>query len=182
MADGVILRPPIIVARPRDWTATLASVVLGGVLVMLAVIGLLVRLPDAAVDAALGQAAFVRAGLLLVSLWILSWLSTLVHARLPRAAYRVGRSIVFPEHGGRRRIDIREVDEIVVERRPAPVGEVLVLRMVDGTTREVCPTGNPGAARLYASIARTLDKRAKKLGKPKLHRPKKKKRPRKHKR
>ena len=152
----VPLRPPIRVARPRDWTQTAAWAVLLGLGAMLLVIVLLVRLPEAWVRLAQGHAWAVRIALMAASLWILRWLGDLGLAQLPRATFLLGGTIVFPEQLRRRRIKLEDVDEIVVELRPPPVHEAFVAVMDDGTTHELCATHQPGAAALYAVAARRI--------------------------
>ena len=152
----VPLRPPIRVARPRDWTQTVAWAVLVGLGAMMLVIVLLVRLPEAWVRLAQGQAWAIRIALMAASYWILRWFGELAFAQLPRATFLLGGTIVFPEHLRRRRIKLADVDEIVVQLRPPPRHEVFVAVMDDGTTHELCATHQPGAAALYAVATRRI--------------------------
>ena len=152
----VPLRPPILVARPLDWTRIVAWLAMVVVACMLVVVDLLVRLPQAWVEAAAGRPPLARLALVIVSLWIVAWLAELIYARLPRASYMIGRAVVFPEQGGRRRVDVAAIDEVVVEVRPPPVHEAFVLVMDDGTTHELCATHQVGAPALYSAIAKRV--------------------------
>ncbi len=153
------LRPPIVVARPRDWTRVATWLVLAGLLAMALVITLLARLPRAWVDLAQGHPWLVRAVMFLLCLWVLRWLGDFAYARLPRASYVLGKGVVFPEQAGRRRIKLDDVDRIEVEMRAAPVHEAFVAVMRDGTTHVVCATHQIGAPALYATAARAVARR-----------------------
>lgn len=152
----VPLRPPILVARPRDWTAVVTRLLVTGLTVVFVVIALLVRLPGAWVSLAAGYPWIVRAVLLLLSLWIVRWLGDLAYSRLPRASFLIGGTLVFPEQARRRSIRIEDINRIVVALRPAPAYEVFVAVMRDETTHQICATHQVGGPALYAAVARRV--------------------------
>ena len=152
----VPLRPPILVARPRDWTAVATWILLAGLTIVFVVIALLVRLPDAWISLAGGYPWIVRVVLLLVSLLIVRWLGDLAYSRLPRASFLIGRTLVFPEQAGRRSIKLDDIKRIVVALRPAPAYEVFVAVMYDETTHLICATHQVGGPALYAAVARRV--------------------------
>jgi hypothetical protein len=150
-----VLWPWIEVARPRDWTGALARLALVGFAAMLGVVVLLVRLPQQWVDLAFGAPEVVRLVLLLLAVWVFRWVRTLVFARLPAAA-SLFRRLSFRERGRRRRVRIDEIAAVHVELRPAPMHQVFVIELHDGTIHDVCPTDWPGAGRLYSVLARKV--------------------------
>jgi len=152
----VPLRSPILVARPRDWTASVAWVVLAGLRVALIGIAVLVRVPADWVALAGGHVLLVRGVMVLLSLWIVYWLSTLAFAQLPRASTLLGRTVTFPEQLRRKGVRLENVSAIEVRTQPPPVHEAFVLVMADGSTHILCATHQTGAPRLYAAAARRL--------------------------
>jgi hypothetical protein len=155
-----MLRPPIRVARPADWTGALAraAVLLLGLMVLLVV--LLVRLPPRWVALAFDAPELVRAVLFAVGLWLLAWVRAAVYSRLPGAPYLFGRSLVVHDRGARRRIPLASLADVHVDRRPPPVDEMIVVELSDGLELDVCPTRWEGAGALYAKLRRKLDRLA----------------------
>lgn len=151
-----MIRAFIRVVRPDDWTGRVARMGLG-VLGLLALVPvMLARLPEAWVALAAGQPWLVRLVLALASLWAVAWVRALVYARLPAAPYLVGRRLVLPERGAKRRIDLAEVEEVFVQLRPPPVEQAFVARLANGEVQTICPVHWPGAGALYAAVARKL--------------------------
>jgi hypothetical protein len=159
MLPAVLLGPPIRVARPADWSGSLAR----GASWVLAALGLvtvlLVRLPRGWVVWAWNSPELVRLGLMIAVLWVIGWIRPFVYARLPRAATLLGRTLRLGERGRRRKVTVAELRHVDVELRPPPVFEVLVVELADGTTHEVCPLDWDGAGSLYAALARRLERR-----------------------
>lgn len=150
-----MIRPWIEVARPRDWTGALARLALVTLGMLLGVVVLLVRLPEAWIALAFGSSELVRLSLFVVGLWALRWLRALGYARLPAAA-ALFRRLAFRERGRRRRVPIDQIARVYVELRPPPVHQVFAIELHDGTAHDVCPTDWPGAGRLYAKLARKV--------------------------
>jgi hypothetical protein len=140
----VLFGPPIRVARPSDWSGSLAR----GASWLLAALGLvtvlLVRLPASWVALAWGIPELVRLVLMLVVLWVIGWIRPFIYARLPRAARLFGQTLKLVD----------------VELRPPPIFEVLVVELADGTTHEVCPLDWDGAGALYAALVRRIARRS----------------------
>jgi hypothetical protein len=156
----VLLGPPIRVARPSDWSGSLAR----GASWVLAALGLvtvlLVRLPASWVALAWGISEIVRLVLMLLVLWVIGWIRPFVYARLPRAARLFGQTLKLGERGRRRKVPVSEVRHVDVELRPPPIYEVLVVELADGTTHEVCPLEWEGAGALYAELVKRIARRS----------------------
>lgn len=151
-----MIRPWIKVARPRDWTGALARLGIVGLGIMLGVIVLLVRLPQAWIDRAFGSPEVVRLVLAVVALWLLRWIRALVYSRLPTAPYLFGRRLALRERGKRHRVDVENIADLHVELRPPPVHQVFAVELHDGSIHDICPTDWPGAGPLYAKLARKV--------------------------
>ncbi len=150
-----MLRPPIRVARPADWTGRLAYLAVWVNLLIVTVVAMLVRLPRAWTDP-LPHPLVLRLGLVLFAMIVLKGVATVVYTRLPGAAFLSGKTITFRERGRRHRVQVRDVAAVVVDLRPSPVHEMFVLRMHEGGEHDLCPVRWPGAGRLYASIVRRV--------------------------
>jgi hypothetical protein len=150
-----VLRPPIRVARPADWTGMLAFAGVWLSFAIVALVLLLVRMPSEWVDP-LPHPLVLRGGLVLFAVVVLRGIGTIVYTRLPAAAFSSGRTVAFRERGRRRQVHLRDISGVVVDSRPPPDGEVFVLQMQDGTEHDLCPVRWPGAGRLYASVARRV--------------------------
>jgi hypothetical protein len=155
----VLFGPPIRVARPSDWSGSLARAASWLLAVLGLVTVLLVRLPASWVALAWGSPELVRLSLGLAVLWLIRWIRPFVYARLPRAARLFGRTLKLGERGRRRKVPVDEVRHVDVELRPPPIYEVLVVELADGTTHEVCPLDWDGAGALYAELSRRIAKR-----------------------
>ncbi|MCA9652744.1 MAG: hypothetical protein H6712_07820 [Myxococcales bacterium] len=144
------------VARPDDWTGTLSRVVIGVAFVLLAVVVVLVRLPEAWVELAGGRALVVRVALMLVEIAVLAVARAVLVARLPRAAVLFGRKVRF--HDGTRRlaVPIDEIAALHVEQRPPPVHEVFVIEQRDGAEHDLCPAHWWGAPALHRALDRKV--------------------------
>jgi hypothetical protein len=156
----VLFGPPIRVARPSDWSGSLARAASWVVALLGLVTVLLVRLPASWVALAWGSPELVRLALGLVVLWLIGWIRPFVYARLPRAARLFGRTLKLGERGRRRKVAVTDVRHVDVELRPPPIYEVLVVELADGTTHEVCPLDWDGAGALYAELSRRIAKRS----------------------
>jgi hypothetical protein len=151
-----VLRPIIRVARPADWTGTVAhwSTILLTIVLFVPVA--LARLPHGWVALVGGYGIVVRAILVLVVLWLMGWVRAWVFARLPAAPYLAWRTLVFRDRGSRRAIPVAKVVDVFVELRPPETTQVFMLELSDGTTHELCPVDWPGAGRLYAALHRKI--------------------------
>lgn len=143
-----------IVARPDDWTGTLARLGAWVVIALGFVTVLLVRLPDAWVDAALGQPVLVRVLLGLVVWAVVLLLRPYVDCRLPRAAWLFRGTVKLASRGARTRIPLADIERVDLERRSPPIDEALVVALRDGSVHDVCPLAWAGAPQLFAAIAR----------------------------
>lgn len=150
-----MLKPPIRVARPADWTGALALTGVWLSFLIVALVLLLVRLPSDWVEP-FGHSLVLRGSLVLFAALVLRGIGTIVYTRLPAAAFLSGRTVTYRERGKRRRVALSEIARVVVELRPPPDGEVFVLELQDGSEHELCPVRWPGAGRLYAAIARRV--------------------------
>jgi len=159
LLQSPVVRLSPIVARPDDWTGALARLGAWVVLALGFVTALLVRLPEAWVEAALGFPAIPRV-LIGLFVWIVVWrLRPWVDARLPRAAFLFRRNVKLSSRGVRAHVQLAEIRYVDLERRPPPVGEAIVVELHDGSTHEVCPLAWDGAAALYEAIARRTSRR-----------------------
>jgi hypothetical protein len=151
-----VLRPIIAVARPADWTGSLAHLLTALLTIVLFIPVALARLPPAWVGFAWGYGILVRLVLGLVVLWLMSWVRAWVFARLPGAPYLAWRTLVFRDRGSRRRIPVAKVADVFVELRPPETTQVFMIELSDGTTHELCPVDWPGAGRLYAALEKKI--------------------------
>jgi hypothetical protein len=144
------------VARPDDWTGTLAR--LAGVIafVLLFVLVLLVPLPPAWVALVGGHALVVRVGLVAVVLMVVGAAQTLVVARLPRAVVLLRNKVRFHDGTRRRAVAFDEIVALHVEERPPPQLEMFVLERRDGAELDLCPTGWAGAPALHRALERGM--------------------------
>ena len=144
------------VARPDDWTGTLArlAVVLAFVLLLIPVA--VVPLPVAWVALAWGFPLVVRVCMLLVVVVVLAVAHALLAARLPRAVVLWGRKVRFHDGTRRRAVPVDDVAAVHVEQRPPPQHEMFVLERRDGVEHDLCPTGWAGAPSLYRAIERSI--------------------------
>lgn len=145
-------------ARPSDWTGTLAEVTIFvvGALMLLPIA--LVRIPPRWVALAMGESLLVRLVMLTAGLWLLNWARALLLARLPLAPYLVWNTLVFADRGERRRVKVPQVQEVYVELQ-AGLSQVLMVELSNGTHHELCPIDWPGAGRLYRALSRKLRRR-----------------------
>ncbi len=154
-----MLRPFLHVVRPSDWTGKLAetTIFIAGTLVLFPV--LLVRLPPRWLALVHGQGWILRAGMLLLGLWLLQWMRAWLLARLPLAPYLVWNTLVFPDRGQQRRIKVADIAELYLELRPTGQTQVFMVLVNDGTHHELCPVDWPGAGELFRLLTRRLERR-----------------------
>ncbi len=151
-----VFGPLLRVARPDDWTGTLASVAVVAVLALLVVVALLVRLPPHWVALAGGMAWVVRAALMLAALVVVGFARTVLDARLPRAAVLWGRKVRFHDGTRRRAVAIDQILAVYIERRPPPMHEVFAIQQHDGSEHDVCATHWGGAPALHRTLQRRV--------------------------
>lgn len=150
-----MFRPWLRVARPDDWTGTLARFGLWPLyFVFLLIVGL-GRLPSAWWVIGAGSETLARLVIGIVVLYVFSWVRMIVWALLPGAVIQYGRRLWFRHRGGRIRVLIRDITTIDVEQRPPPIGEVFVIEL-GGATFEVCPVDWDGAVQIYSVVARRV--------------------------
>jgi hypothetical protein len=148
-----LFRPWLRVARPDDWTGTLARISLWPVyFVALLVVGL-GRIPSSWWVIGAGSEPLTRAVIAIVVLYLLGWVRAFVLTLMPRAVIQYGRRLWFRHRGRRIVVRIANVSAIVVEQRPPPVGETFVIELDDGAVYDLCPVGWEGAERIYAAVA-----------------------------
>lgn len=143
-------------ARPDDWTGTLARLGLHLATLMLLLPALLARLPATWVGLAGGLTEVVRLVLVLLVLYVMGWVRAIVYTRLPRAPYLLGKTLTVRERGKRIRVGVADIAEVHVELRPPPDRESFVVELRDGTHRDVCPVHWSGSPRLYRALSRRL--------------------------
>jgi hypothetical protein len=149
-----VFRPWLRVARPDDWTGTLARFGLWPVY-FLALLGVgLAKIPSSWV---LWVEPLTRVLIGLVVAYLLGWLRMVVWALLPGAVIQYGRYLWFP-HGRRRiRVAIADISTIAVEQRPPPIGETFVIELSGGElTYDLCAVACHGAERVHAAVARKV--------------------------
>lgn len=151
-----MFRPWLRVARPDDWTGTLARVGLWPVyFVALLIVGL-GRIPTNWWVIGAGSEALTRGVIALVVVYLLGWLRALVFAFVPGAVVQFGRRLWFRHRGRRIVVRIKTILAIDVEQRPPPVKEAFVLELDDGAVYDLCPVAWDGAERIYAAVARRV--------------------------
>jgi hypothetical protein len=144
------------VARPNDWTGTLARLAVVLAFVLLAILVAVVPLPTAWVARAWGFPQVVRVLMLLVVVVTLAVAHGLLVARLPRAVVLWGRKVRFHDGTRRRAVPVDDVATVHVEQRPPPLHEMFVLERRDGVAHDLCPTAWAGAPSLYRAIERSV--------------------------
>jgi hypothetical protein len=148
-----LFRPWLRVARPDDWTGTLARVSLWPLyFVALLVVGL-GRIPSSWWVIGAGSEELTRVALALVVVYLLGWVRMIVFTFVPKAVIQYGRRLWFRHRGRRIVVRIATISEIVVEQRPPPVGEAFVIELDDGAVYDLCPVDWEGAERVYAAVA-----------------------------
>jgi hypothetical protein len=149
-----VFRPWLRVARPDDWTGTLARVGLWPIY-LLALLGVgLARIPSSwwIVD----SEPLTRVAIALVVIYLLGWVRMIVWTLIPAAVIQYGRRLWFRHRGRRVRIPIKRITAIDVEQRPPPVGEAFVIELDDGACYDLCPVAWDGAERVYSVVARRV--------------------------
>lgn len=155
-AIRALFRPWLRVARPDDWTGTLARVGLWPLyFVALLSVGL-GRIPSSWWVIGAGSEVLTRIVIALVILYLLGWVRMIAFTLAPKAVIQYGRRLWFRHRGRRIVVQIKTITNIVVEQRPPPVGEAFVIELDDGAVYDLCPVGWDGAARIYATIARRV--------------------------
>lgn len=146
-------------ACPDDWPGWLTDVAVGLAALLVVIVVLLARLPEAWVELAAGRAWIVRALLAGLAAWGFVWLDNALRALLPRTPYLFGRTLTIRERGARVPLRVREIAAIHVEQRPPDGRETFVVEMKSGALHDLCPIHWKGAGRIFRRIAR-----AQKLG------------------
>lgn len=149
---GLLLR----VARPDDWTGTVAGLAVAVAFVLLMVLVALVPLPSAWVTLAWGLPLVVRACMVVVVVAVLAAAHGVLVARLPRAVVLWGRKARFHDGTRRRAIAYRDIAAVHVVQRPPPLHEVFVIERRDGIEHDLCPTAWAGAPRLHRALERRV--------------------------
>lgn len=152
-----MFRPWLRVARPDDWTGTLARVGLWPVYFLALLAVGLARIPSSWWLADMQLLTRVAIGLVVV--YLLGWVRMIAWTLIPGAVIQWGRRLWFRHRGRRVRVRISDIGTIDVEQRPPPVNEVFVIEIGE-TIYDLCPVNWDGAERVYAVVARRV-KRAK---------------------
>lgn len=149
-----MFRPWLRVARPDDWTGTLARLGLWPIY-LLALLGVgLARIPQGWWIA--GHEPLTRFAIALVVVYLLGWVRMIAWTLLPGAVIQYGRRLWFRHADRRLRLLIAEIRAIDVEQRPQPVGETFVIELHSGAAYDLCPVRWDGAERIYAVVARRV--------------------------
>ncbi|NVB41564.1 hypothetical protein G6O69_27240 [Pseudenhygromyxa sp. WMMC2535] len=151
-----MFRPWLRVARPDDWTGTLARFGLWPVYFVAMLIVAIGRIPPSWWVIGAGIEVLTRAILALVVLYLLSWLRAFAYTLLPRAVILFGRRLWFRHRGHRIRVRTSAITTIDVEERPMPDGEVFIIELDDGGVYDLCPVDWEGSQRIYAVVARRV--------------------------
>jgi hypothetical protein len=151
-----VLRPWLKVARPDDWTGTVARLGAGLVTLILLLAALLGALPRGWIQLAGGNQWLVRGILVLFVAWSMGWARAILYALLPRAPVLLGKRLTIPLRGERIAVPVARIAALHVERRVDPLQEVFVIEMGDGTEYDVCPVHWEGAQRLYRALDRRV--------------------------
>jgi hypothetical protein len=154
----LVLRPPIRVARPADWTGKVAHLATILLTIVLLIPVALARLPHSWVGLAAGYGIVVRLVLALIILWLMGWVRAWVFARLPSAPCLSLRTLAFRDRGKRLRIPVSKVVDVFVQLRPPETTQVFMVELSDGTTHELCPIDWSGAGRLYRALDKVVRK------------------------
>ena len=148
-----LFRPWLRVARPDDWTGTLARFGLWPVyFVALLVVGL-GRIPPGWRVLGAGSEPITRAVIAVIVLYLLGWVRVIVFALVPKSVVHYGRRLWFRHRGRRIVVRINTIVTIDVELRPPPVGETFVIELDDGAVYDLCPVGWDGAGWVYGAVA-----------------------------
>ena len=151
-----VFRPWLRVARPDDWTGTLARVGLWPIyFVALLTVGI-GRIPRAWWVLGAGSEALTRIPIALVVLYLLGWLRMIAWTLIPRAVIQWGRNLWFRHRGRRVRVAIASIRAIDVEQRPPPVDEVFLIELDGGVVYDLCPVRWDGAERIHRVVARRV--------------------------
>lgn len=149
-----MFRPWLRVARPDDWTGTLARFGLWPVYFLALLAVGLARIPPSWV---LVVESLNRVLIGLFVAYLLGWLRMIVWALLPGAVIQYGRYLWFPHARRRIRVAIADISAIAVEQRPPPIGETFVIELKHGElTYDLCPVAWDGAERVHAAVARKV--------------------------
>lgn len=148
------------VALPDDVPALILRLALGLVGFIALVWALVGRIPAAWLSLLAGNQFLLRALMLLSMVAILSVVRTIAFAALPRSPWLFRRTLRIRHRGRSLRLDVRDVVEIHLDRRPEPIGDMFVLMLKDGRELDLCPARWDGAGRLYAGIQRWIKWRA----------------------
>lgn len=143
-------------ARPDDWSGRLLDLAVGLAALVVALVVLLVRLPDSWIALAGGRGWPIRVILALAVAWAFMWIDNLLRVLLPRTPYLIGRTLTVRARGRRVPLKVREIHAIHVETRPPDGRETFVIEMRSGQHHDLCPVAWNGAGRLYRRMARAL--------------------------
>ena len=141
-------------ARPDDWTGKLTDLAVTVVALLVVIVILLVRLPEAWVELAAGRGWIVRLVLALLAAWLFMWMDNALRVLLPRTPYLLGRTLTIRARGRRVGLRVRDIRAIHVETRPPDERETFVVEMKSGEHHDLCPVHWNGAGRMYRRIAR----------------------------
>ncbi|MCA9685220.1 MAG: hypothetical protein KC431_29755 [Myxococcales bacterium] len=151
-----MFRPWLRVARPDDWTGTLARLGLWPVYFVALLTVAIGRIPVSWWVLGAGIEELTRVVLALLVLYLLGWVRAFVFSLLPRAVVQFGRHLWFRHRRRRVRVRTAMITAVDVEERPAPEGEVFVIELDDGAVYDLCPVAWNGAERVYALLARRV--------------------------
>lgn len=143
-------------ARPDDWSGKLTDLAVGLATLLVVIIVLLVRLPEAWVALAGGRGWLVRVALALLAAWAFMWIDNALRVLLPRTPYLIGHTLTIRARGRRVPLKIRDIRTIHVETRPPDGRETFVVEMRSGEHHDLCPVQWNGAGRMYRRLARAL--------------------------
>ncbi len=138
--------------------------VLTGMLMLWVVLG---RLPESWM-ATFGNAPGLYRPAALAVLGLLALLvRPFAYAALPGSVVLAWGRVRLRVRGQARTVPVTEIADVVVERRPDPTGEVMILLLHDGREMDLCPLHWPGAGDVYIAIRRRIGwqgARARRLG------------------
>lgn len=142
------------VARPDDWMGRLALLSMRFVGLSTFLTLAMVELPEFLQLGSRAREIALRLAAMFIAFLVMRGVSKLVFALLPGSPVLFWSTLYFRRRGRILAVPVTEIAELYVEDRP--VGEMLVLRTLEGSVRDICPIMWAGAGRLHSALARKI--------------------------
>lgn len=124
--------------------------------VMLTLWIVLGRLPESWMSMFGNSPAIYRPAALAVLGALALFIRPFAYAALPGSVVLAWGRVRLRVRGQARTVPVTEIADVVVERRPDPTGEVMILVLHDGREMDLCPVHWPGAGDVYIAIRRRI--------------------------